>query len=932
MRYHQVFLVVSLFLADTAPAADRLTPKPHKTSNHKNQPKKSPPTRVADPSKDNTPKADQANTIIEIDDRSADDPETMSAKPIDRLFRNPVLVSGLSSGADAINQSIETLMESIFYGLLDNKLKWPLTGSADVNMGLTRDVYTARSGAYVVVDRLGLGPGFSRELYRYNEIPVLLGAQQSTDVYDIYLRSDPMRVHENKSLPLWRVALNNWFGILPILEAVLPPSFNANEMYDPLRRVESPFTFPLSIDSVKSMDIGAIKSYSISGGVNLGVEMTQGIHGFKDQILTGPTALDAKLPVTVFRTGEYRINILKKDANTVWVGMTDGSRLGQRVETKLGKTYYLLSKTIPLWRGMPAPIFPIDFAIEEAVSDLMGRVYAFDLRNDEAKTAYLEAVHGNFAPAQVSWLRSREDKLETGVRYFYTKKETRNETAVATGHNIFLTSRRTKRTHSDAEIEITDASGRYFILEAKQDVDSGRWNMLTGRSEEKISLQADFMVRKVIEKEDGDGNPKSRFEFVADANPIDVSFSIAINDKFVETEELAAYLDELSRFTQLELSDLPTFKTREPELLARRRQRVFLSYDQKNTPIIHVTPTHLGRFEGYGSVKITNAQLLAIATRPRIELWQAFCEAFNISDKEQCLTWEKSLFWRNAYRATSVLSKPLVLIDIKWPAADAVDEIEGAISALKMFWKEKTPEGKQNALRSFFTTDYPIQRIRGLLLLSNLSEIPRSVELETQPKGNAPDDVKNRFKKIDGRRFIGEKNFPPPARYDSTKDTEAKFNPSNLTFAGVRPRLKKISLYREDTAVPRRSPKPTATPNSAPILASRIAVTKFGSTNHVLVYAKLEQSGKIQLAKLKLFEDVVEIPLANEESIAAPDRVNLVLRLSGSQSLLANLVSEESLASGGDFKLTLAVSGNGIIWSEEKTLEFRLENGRLMAR
>jgi hypothetical protein len=925
------FWLVLLFIFSIAHLGSA-APKDGKNHSKTSGPRQNPQTALTpQPSKRIAP-ADQANTVIELNDPSFDDIETSAPRPIDRLFRNPVLASGLSSGADAINHSIDTLMESLFYGLLDNKLKWPLTGSTDVNLGLTRDVFTARSGAYVVVDRLGIGPGFSRELYRYNDIPVMLGAQQSTDVYDIYLRSDPMRVQDNKKLPWWRVALNNWLGVLPILEAVLPPSFNANEMYDPLHRVEAPFTFPLSIDSVNVMDIGTIKSYSISGGVNLGVEMTQGIHGFKDQVLTGATALEAKLPLTVFRNGEYRINVLKKDPNTVWVGMTDGSRLGQRVETKLGKTYYLLSKTIPLWRGMPAPVFPVDFAIEEAISNLIGRVYAFDLRNDEARTAYIEAVHGNFAPAQISWLRSREDNIETGVTYFYTKNERRNETALATGHNIFITNRRTNRTHSDAEIEITDASGRYFILEAKEDLDRGRWNMLTGRAEEKISLQADLMVRKVIENENGEGDIKSRFEFIADSNPVDVAFSLALNDKFVETEELTAYLAELSRFTMLELKGLPTFDTREPELLARRRRQVFLSHDHKSSQLIHITPTHLGRFEGYASVRLTNAQLLDIAAKPRAQLWQAFCRSFNISNVEQCSSWERSLFWRNLHRTSSILAKPLRIIDLQWESADAVDEIESAVSSLKQFHKERTPEAKQIALRSFFATDYPIQRIQGLLLLSNLSQVPRSIELETQPKGNAPDDVKNRFKKMDRLRFTGDKEFPPPARYDSTKDIEHKFNPSNLTFSGVRPRLKKISLYREEHARPRHLGKNETTANQGPLLVSRIKAAKFGASLHVLVYAKLEQSGKIQLAKLKLFEDVVEVPLVFDENLTNLDTANFVIRLSGPQSLLANVISEESLASGGEFKLTLAVSGNGILWSEEKTLEFQIKDGKLQAR
>ena len=885
---------------------------------------------------------ENTNTVIEINDTATDDADVPSNRPIDRIFRNPVLASGLSSGADAINKSIDSLMQSLFYSLVDNKLKWPLTGSASINLGLTREVFTARSGAYVVVDRFGIGPEYSKELYRYNNIPVTLGAYQSTDVYDIYLRTDPMRVTDNKKLPWWRVAVNNWFGVLPLLEAILPPSFNANEMYDPLNRLEAPFSFPLSAESAGTMDIGSIKSYSISGGVNLGIEISQGLHGFKDQITTGASAIDVRLPYTVFRTGEYRINVLKKDSNTVWIGLMDANRLGHKVETKLGKTYYLLSKTIPLWKGMAAPIFPIDFGIEEAIGDLFGRVYSFDLRNEEAKTAYLEAVHGNFAPAQISWLRAREDNFDTGVRFFYTKQERRYETSIGTGHNIFITNKHSQRTHSDAEIEITDATGKYHILEAKEDRDLKRWNMLTGASEENITLQAELMVRKVVEKEQSEGDLKSRFEFLAQGNSIDISFSLSLNDKFVETEDLTDYLELLSRFTQLKIEGLPKIQTREPESQAIRRRQVFLTNDQSETHHLHVTPTHLGRFEGYATVRMTNDQLLAIAALPRAALWKGFCDGFKVANTEKCLLWEKSLFWRNLYRTGSIISQPLKLIDYRWTEADSVDEIEDSVAALKRFYKEKTPELKQAALRSLFATNYPVERVESILKLADLAKIPRSIELEAQPKGNASENVKNRFKKYDGHRFTSDTPFPPPARYDTTKEAEAKFDPANLTFVGTKPRIKKISLYA-DVRAPTfgKNKKSTNSSNSSNstnsdsqtvILITRLAISKLGGADHVSVYVKLEQAGRVQLAKLKLIEDVIEVPIPEDFSISAPDRANFLIKLSGPQSVLANLISEESLSLGGEYKLTLAVSGAGRLWSDEKTLEFRIEDRQLMAR
>jgi hypothetical protein len=880
-----------------------------------------------------TEKKDNSTTIIEINDTTTEENDTSSNPSVDRLFRNPILASGLSSGADAINHSIDTLMQSLFYNLVDNKLKWPLTGSSNINLGLTRDVYSARSGAYVVVDRFGIGPDYSKELYRYNNIPVVLGAQQSSDVYDIYLRTDPMRVADNKKLPWWRVAVNNWFGVLPVLEAILPPSFNANEMYDPFNRLETPFTFPLSMASVDLMDVATIKSYSISGGINLGIETSEGLHGFKDQLISGSNPLEMSIPYTVFRTGEYRINVLKKDPHTMWVGVMDTNRLGHRIDTKLGKTFYLLSKTVPLWKGLPAPIFPVDFGLEEAIGDIFGRVYSFDMRLEEAKKAYLEAVHGNFAAAQISWLRFKEDKIETGVKFFYTKKEKRFQTAIASGHNVFVTNKRTVRTHSDAEIEITDENGKYYILEAKEDRDQGRWDILTGKREQNVTLQADLLVRKIVENEPNDPEHKTRYEFVAQENPIDITFSLALNDKFVETEDLANYLDVLSRFTQLKIEGIPHFDFREEEDLAKRRKAVYFENDNTSRHHLHVAPTHLGRFEGYGSIRISNKQLLSIADLPRETLWKGFCAAFGVNDDDTCLLWERSLFWRNIYRTRSLFSQPLRLMDFRWKSADAVSEIENSVSALKKFLHEKSPENKQAALRSLFATDYPLQVVEGVLRLSDLSKIPRSIELDAQPKGNASDEIKDRFRKLDKHRITSETPFPPPARLDSTKAVEAKFDPANLTFFGIKPRIKKITLYKDEEIknIKPRSKKPEIQDKQdlAPILATKISVTKLTNEDRLHVYAKLEQSGRIQLAKLKLIEDVVEIPIPSDLALNSPDRINFVLKLSGPQSVISSLVSEEALSLGGQFKLTLAVSSNGQIWSDEKTLEFRVEEGNL---
>lgn len=867
------------------------------------------------------------STVIEVVDGVDKSANEESQASVNRLLSNPIFTSGLSSGADAINRSIDSLMASLFYSLLDNNLPFPLTSSAGVTLGLTRDVYNARNGAYVVVDKMSISPGHGRELSRFNGIPIILGAKQSTDVFDIYLRTDPLRVAENKILPKWRASLNNWFGVLPLLELILPPSFNVNEMYDPFHRVEVPFTFPLSVATASSMDLGSIKSYSISGGINLGVELGVAIHGFKDQVTSGPSALNVSLPFSVFRSGSYRINVLRKDANTMWVSFVDESRLGEKVELTLGKGYYLLAKTIPYWKGLAAPVFPVDFGIEEAVTDAFGQVYSYDLREAEAKTAFVEAVHGNFAPSEISWLRAKEDKLATGVSFFFTKKERRFQTGITTGSNIYLTNSHTARTHSDAAIEITDPNGRFHILEAVQDDRQTKWDVLTGSSEATTSLRASLFVRKVIDNDKTKHNMENHYEFIAEGNPIDIAFNLSLTDKYVEVENLLDYLETLARFTQLKLDGLPEFPVREASLLAERRKSIYFQNDNSGNHRLHVTPTHLGRFEGYGSIRITNAQILAIAQLPRRDIWKGLCKSFGVTDVSQCLLWEKSLFWRNVYRTGFFVSQPLRLLDYRWREADTVDEIEMAVAALKMFLKGKDPEAKQAALRNLFATEYPLELVEGLLLLTDLQEVPRSVELETQPKGHASDEIKTRFRKIGGMHFTSTKQFPPPKRYDNSQEINSHFEGSNLSFKGIKPVIKKLSLYSEEPQRPKSMKAPNAETSGLQLM-TRVSVAKLGAAKKVSVYVKLEQSGQIQLAKFKLIEDVVEIPLF--EALDTPDQVNFLLALSGPNSPFTNMLTSEAISLGGSFRLSMTISSGDRTWSDEKVLEFRVKNDQLM--
>ncbi|MCX6126509.1 MAG: hypothetical protein NTV34_17375, partial [Proteobacteria bacterium] len=726
-------------------------------------------------------------------------------------------------------------------------------------------------------------------------------------------------------LPFWRVAVNNWFGILPILETVLPPSFNANELYDPLRRIEAPFTFPMSKEAFEAMETGSIKSYAISGGINLGVETTEGMHGFKDIVTAGKSGAELKLPYTIFRSGEYRVSVLKRDLNTAWVGITDTNRTGHRIESKVGKTYFLLSETIPYWKGLAAPIFPLDFSIEEAVSDLFGRVYSFDFRNTEAQSAYLEAVHGNLASGQLSWLRHREDKLDTGVSFFYTKKEKRFETSIGAGLSLFVINKGSKRIHSDAEIEIVDPQGRFYILEARQNKDQKLWDILTGSSTSNYSAVTDLRVRKVIEGTPADPD-KFRYDFVADLNPIETVLTLQTIDKFVETEDFQKYLTTIGSFTGIDLlGELPGIPIRDEEKLEQRRRTTAFETDLKKPLNLHTTPTHLGSFEGYASVHIRTTDLNRIADQPKDAMWGAFCRGFNIS-RNRCGIWQESAFSRDLDRAGGVMATPLNLFDIFLSRLDALSEIEDAIDALQMFKRDADPTKKRDHLRRLLSTAYPLALAHALMELAGPENISRNVQLGTTPKGNGSEAAKSLFKAVNGRRFHRGPKDPEAARYDSTLDTESKFNPANVTFAGARPHIKRLALFREDEDPISGDTNLTAVPR----LSVRLYATRLEDAPDIRIYVRVEQTGKVQLAKFKLAEQVFEVPIAEAGFDFEAGTSNYLLRLTGPKAVIQSMILSEAISLGGTFRATFAVSTNGITWSDESHLDFRIDNGLLL--
>lgn len=889
---------------------------------------------------------------VRFDDASAPETEDKNFPQIDQIFKNPALLSSLSSGADAINKSIESLMEGLFYHLLDNEIKYPLKVDTWVSLSTQRDVYSADNGAYVVVDRIGLGPRFAKTLWKVQNLPINLGAEGTVDVLDIYLRTDGMRIAENAELPFWRQTINNWFGILPLLTGILPPSFNPNELYDPLRELETPFVLPMSIESFNAMPIGSIRSYGVSGGVHLGVELGE----LSDQVLRNTLdrlgGFAGNLPYTIFKQGEHRISVLRRTPNVAWVGLSRSDRFGHALEGLIGKSLIVLTGVLPLWAGMPANVFPVDMRIELATGQKFDQLFEYDLENAKAQQAYLAAVRGDFTTSKQMAIQQREKTEKTGVVFHFTRTQDIKEQNTGNSRNFAVARTTRKQERSSAEIEIVDQEGKFHVLETKQDVQDEDWDIFVGPQDTKYRDQVDMKVVKIMrpeteeknedhkkdkgEKAENVGWGNNRYVFAVASNPIRMTTTMSIQDRYTDAKELTKYVEALRFFSSLPLDDLPEISLREDDDEVKRRREIFYRNPKENIMQLHVTPTYLGRFGADATTSFSTEVLNSIGEKSDNELWRAFAKTFGFDPEEWGSDINRQSFFHQSRWLSTAIFYPLRLFNVRLAWADAIHESEKAIAAIHEMHEAKIPLAKQAAFFKLFDSDYPQYLTHALLELAELDKVPRSVTLSTSPKGGNAPGAKEKFKTMNGRVFKSAANFPTTERYRIAQDKLNAFYPGSVRELRRKPqvgavivssrRLPPGSLGSQDAATEGELLDPLKKH-----LFLRLKLKNLDAERNARVFVRLEQSGKIQFGKLVLAEQVLELAPAPriEKTVAGLDELVYESFLSGPLSPIRNFILDQAIDLGGEFKLTLAVSRDGIIWSDEKNIKFRFENGLL---
>lgn len=859
---------------------------------------------------------------------------------IEDIFRNPAVEQGLSTGANAINQSFESLMESMFYSLLDRDTAFRFTKSIYSWVGTRRDLYDAPSGAYVVVDRVSFGPGFGQELYRLENIPVTLGARGGIDLVDIYLTSDGRRLTRAREDSWWRSAVANWLGLVPLLSRILPPSFNPNEMYDPLHLAKVPTLFPMTLENFKSMPIGGVRSYGLSGGIQLPLDLAKSMLGDAvGKAMAGLANSFVTFPYSVFKTGEHRINVLRKSKSVAWVGVSDESRLGHGIGLRAGSAFYLLAGAIPPiripgisrpieWAGIASGFFPIDLEGQQVQTDRIDRVYAFDLDNSRSLDLYLKAVRGDFSEAE-AWVRNaKQEEIQDrdSVRFLLRRKSQGTESNSRANRDLAAVRTTREQRRQLLDVEVYDGQQTHNYLEIEQSLKDEQWDIIVGN--EQIQTQHAAILRVRPTEPDPARPSEKRYVFEPGPSPMTLRATLQIHDPMTNTIELGDYLSDLRAYAAVPMPDLPIIPAIESDAYALRARSVaFAQIDHQDlTP--HPVPTELGRFFATAVVDIPTGELQRIFAVNGQDLWEALGRTYDMPDT----LWAEAQSPRSGASAllwlASLGTYPLRLLGVRAARSDAVREGTNLLATIERLQLSADPVHLSQELYELLDSDHPQRLMQALLSLTHLDQVPRTIKLTTEAKGSASDSTKTAFMQLNGRQFRSHDHEVRGSPREYHHQILKAFNPqSQWGGEDISARVRKIRVSERPLVGVE-----TSLVQSSHAMHLDLTLEGFDDEPEARVFVKVEQTGTLQVGKIVLIEDVIRIPLFREPSRDPGKRsqeTHGVFYLNGPDSPLSNIMVESLFAFGGDFRVTLAVSHDGLRYGDAKSFMLRVEGGRL---
>ncbi len=828
-------------------------------------------------------------------DQSNDTQENNEIVPrLDTIFNDPFVVQTLNGGSQIINTTFDSLLVSIFYQLLNNKFSQKVTNLIYTEETLSRKVYTTGQGKYVIVDRFAIGPRYAHQFASvFQKMPVSLDVGSTIDLLSIYLRSEPQRITSEEDLPTWRYWINNWFGFIPLLERLLPPSFDSNWLYDPIKQFETPFSFPNDRKAFSKMEVGSIQSYAFQGAVALPLNI-DGIAGPFIRDALANLKLDASLPYTLFVQGEYRINVLKKSDQIAWVGLSKLKKGGHSLAGFIGSTIYLLANAVGSfnWKGVPANFSPIDVNIAQSLANRFDQIYEFDLSKKAGYEAYLQAISGDFTSY-------KDQQLAEGLKFHFSQDALSKEIEKNNNKNILLLYRSASgRSKTKSEIKINDEKGEFFVLENIGTYNDLSSNVFSGDQTVELTNELDLNVEKQ-EKEDESSHEKtSSYRFHKSMKPYQLILKYQINDRMANVKNFYDYIEMLKKFSNLPFDGIPQIPLITKKSLAKARKKAFFISPSQDASNLHVTNTMIGKFNATALVIFDTNDLKSILEKKPEDQRTAFYSAYGRTFSEDL----------NPFIETtrSYLAHPLRLINWQSEKWDSLYEINHALKALATLTPQSEPIEMQNAIDTLFDTDYPLALINALYLLSDLQKIPRNVSLYITPTKELEDEQQIALSKLNKRSFHSGANFPELERYRIAKNKLNAFVPTSMN--DKESNIKIDSIFIENNEL-------------------KIKVLNIPLDKKLKFFIKISTTGKLILTQSYLGNKTIDVL----PKFAKDGSTIYSVPLLTEESPLIGIINQDNLEGETTYSFYISVFDPQSGWSLESSANFRYDQEKFKA-
>ncbi len=891
----------------------------------------------------------------EIDKKSRQ-PENIYNRRLEEIFSNPSVVSGLNSGADLINQSVDALMESVFYRLLDNERTFAISDLTKITFGLDRQLFSTAFGGYLVADRMRINPNYSVSVYKVGAFPIIFGLDGFYEVGEIYLSSESKRALENEKLPFWKKSLNNWFGLLPFLTRILPPSFNPLELYNPWRELNAPISFPLDHNSFAKMERGTIRTFAMRGTISFSMPIEEGISQLvRDQILT-ETGLIISLPISVYTYGEIRVNILKKDEKTAWVSLTRSRNRAGALRGNIGNRYFVgqgilaflhgnpvLSSFAKSWKGFLIPFNPVIFDYTHSLGVSDQEVYEIKMNHPGGQQAYKMAAKGDFFFMQDTLGKLPKDeqkksKEKMGYSFLLKKIDHEIEKKYARGNNFFVIKRQNERSNRLVESEIKTANETKFELENKVDYSTTYVSTLSGVEEVKLFLETVAPVKRLDKKESGNKSwTDHRYESANPKNPFKMLAQFSLQDRFTDVDDFERYKKIIENILVISLADLPTFPRKDIEGLKKANELRHFSNPSQEHLILHQIPMPLGKFFALSTIEFSAKQIQEAAMLDRKTILAAVEDVF------------KDIYGKPIYKtgvfdgseeALYFIGSPFRLLNLRPLQLEIPDAVKSFVESLEDVKQFRTIDERIEQLSEIFRSEYPLEVLGALIRLVGTEKVKRKLVFQTSARGNLSEELRRTYESIDGQSFQVLKSSD--YKDDDEEEADYKvilksfFPTDQRAFSGVS--IKKIifksSPVEEKVFVKNKSKRKNKKSKTQEILNSEnlrsdleltIDVESEKEAAKYKTYIRIEEAGRLLVGKFRIVDQIIELPAKD----LSENNVRLNMFLSGPRSLINSFYWDKIIQNQGKFHIYVSVSPDGRMWSQEKSFGVEIRSGKI---